>query len=104
MNAETDWKLSPLRVNRIITILAQLKPVLRPSARRDLSSYISNISDEETFLSFMKWADGTLNSCFDEKLFLKKPRTRYLIQFTGPQIFRRPIKAYRSRLIFRPRF
>jgi hypothetical protein len=84
----------------VFSLAAQLRPLLRPSARRDLARYISGLSSDQSAKEWLRWAHEVLTTFKTEARTLRVGRTGLLIRAAPIGAFRRPDRAYRVRWIF----
>ena len=90
----------PLTRVFVFSLAAQLRPLLRPSARRDLARYIASFSSDESAKEWLRWAHEVLTTFKSEARTLRVGRTGRLVRAAPIGVFRRPDRAYRVRWIF----
>jgi hypothetical protein len=88
---------------RLLVILNQLRPILRPSARRDLERFISRLKSRSDLEEVIRWGGSVLEADFEERYFLKRPKTQKAISMTRLPIFRRPERSFQIRWMHLPR-
>src|SRR5687768_3655306 len=81
---------------RLLVILSQMRPILRPSARRDLCRFIVELDSKDDLEELIRWAGVVFTADFEERLnVLWRPKTRKAILLTRLDIFRRPERAFK---------
>jgi hypothetical protein len=92
--------ISPLIGGFVLAATAAMKPLLRPSARRDLARFIATIKWDGEAKEFVRWAARVLEAHRAGSKSIRRGRAATAILETALPIFRRPSRAYRPRSIF----
>lgn len=75
----------------------QLRALLRPSARRDLSRFLKARRSVQELGGFVAWAQDVLEAHRVDRHGLRNRRTAHAIQADPLGAFRRPMRAFRLR-------
>ena len=100
MNERKDQPVAPLNRMFMLTCAAQLRPLLRPAARHDVSDYVQSIQIDSKAKAFLTWARDILSAHKDVTNKSRNRLTESIIQADELKIFRRPNRAYRVRRLF----
>src|SRR5262245_13751902 len=75
----------------------KMRPLLRPSARKDLTKFMAQIDSDEQAKEFLDWGISVLSAHHNDAKSRHGGQARQLIEQTKLPIFRRPRRAYRVR-------
>jgi hypothetical protein len=94
--------LRPAEVPPIIHVFMmaagmKMRPLLRPSARRDMGRYMGRVRTEDEAKIFLEWSIRVLNAHHEDTKSMRGGRARLAILQTELPIFRKPQRAYRIR-------
>ena len=97
---EQQVAVSSLLRGFLLAAAAAMKPLLRPSARRDLNRFVATIRSDASAKDFMEWATRVLEANRTDGKSIRGGLASRAIRETPLPIFRRPDRAYRPRAIF----
>src|SRR5437879_2759246 len=94
MISQSNWQpesLSPTMRMWMHVCITGLRPVLRPSARRDLTRYLQGIRDDDAARAWSSWAQMILDAHRTDVTGGR--RVRDLLRSAPVGLFRRPDRA-----------
>jgi hypothetical protein len=97
---EEQKRVPPHLMAFLASSIAAMKPLLRPSARRDMFRFVVAIRSEAKAKEFLAWASRVLEANRVDGRSGHGGRAARAIQETPLPVFRRPDRAYRPRSIF----
>jgi hypothetical protein len=89
--------VSPILRSFMLVTALKMRPLLRPSARRDLLRFVGTLDSDEHAKAFLEWGVRVIKAHHEDAKSLRRPRAKQLIAQTELPIFRRPDRAYRVR-------
>jgi hypothetical protein len=100
---ERPLKVSALKSIRLLAMVVQTRPILRPVAHRELRHFIATSSDEEEISSLLKWGEEVLEADFRERYSFRRVETEATVRRCPLPIFSQAHRAFKVRWMFRPR-
>jgi hypothetical protein len=89
-------ELSPSTRMFLLAMGAQLRQLLRPSARRDLGEYVKSLTSDTEAQPFLDWAKDVVEAHRSAKT-RRAGRARALVRAAPDGVFTRPETAFRVR-------
>jgi len=89
--------VSPFLRSFMLATGLKMRPLLRPSARRDMARFMSKMDSDEQAQEFLEWGVNVLRAHHEDAKSVRRNRARQLIAQTKLPIFRKPDRAYRLR-------
>lgn len=91
--------VSPTILAFMLVTGLKIRPLIRPSARKDMARFMATIESDEQAKEFLDWGLNVLNAYHKDAKSIRGDRARQLIAQTKLPIFRKPENAFRVRWI-----
>lgn len=90
--------IPPRKLAFLLAVGLSLRPLLRPAARRDLGVFLEALGDDTRLERFVAWAREAVEGWRADGEHARRGLAERAIRSDPLHIFRRPERAYRSRV------